>query len=86
MTTLTDHTFILALVISCGLNVLLYARWRRASSRERQLGADRDWAFRRIKNQDQTIQETLERLSDTEAALHAKVAAETRGGDGPVAA
>jgi hypothetical protein len=82
----TDPTLTLAFILSCGLNVVFYARWRRA---ERQSQDHKRWwhAWENDACRYWTqLEETKGRLADTEAALHAKVAAETRGGDGPVAA
>jgi hypothetical protein len=76
---MTDLTLPLALILSVGLNVVFYARWRRAANALQPLRNECDAQRKRAWYAE-------DRLKDTEAALHAKVAAETRGGDGPVAA
>lgn len=78
---MTDPTLTLALVVSGGMTIFFLAKWHEALATIR----DKNEHIAKLERIGRTL---AERLDDTEAALHAKVAAETRGGDpeGPVAA
>lgn len=66
----------LALIVSLGLAVRFYLRTLDLGRRNAALEADREFSANRIKQQDATIAELLERLESTEAALTKAVAAE----------
>jgi len=74
-----DPMLSVALLVAVGMTVTFFRLWRHEAKSHACWFTVADFNTKR-----RLAVEA--RLADTEAALHAKVAAETRGGDGPVAA
>jgi len=84
----TDLTLPVALVVSVGMNVSLWTRWRRAEKQASANAATAHFAMNRERSLYRVNCALSDELDATRAALAGKVAAEFSGGDGegPVAA
>jgi hypothetical protein len=85
---MTDLTLPLALVVSVGLAVVFYVKWRQSVRDLASMTAQSDRNLKRAWTAENDLYDVRAVLRDTEKALAGKVAAEFHGGDpeGPVAA
>ena len=65
-----DPTLTIALVFAIGMAARFYLRTLDMGRRNAALEADREFSARRVKQQDATIAELLDKLEATESALH----------------